>query len=163
MFRKKRKTNLEGQSASWIMLFNFLLTYNYTIRTSRLQMSFQIGAFKVCKIRRKTPVLESLFSKVTSLEICKFIKKRLKHRCFPVNIVNVLRKLHLKNTTGGWYCTGNLPGIWLHKSGNICHQFPDLCNQIPGKLVKYLFLKIIMNAKQNICFWLKKYSSNAIW
>ena len=36
-------------------------------------------------------------------------------------------------------------------------------NTLLLKHVKYLFLKIIMNAKQNICFWLKKYSSNAIW
>ena len=38
-------------------------------------------------------MLESLFSKVASLEPYKFIKKRLQHRCFPVNIVNFLRNL----------------------------------------------------------------------
>ena len=34
----------------------------------------------------KTPVLESLFNK--GLETCDFIKKRLQHRCFHVNIEN---------------------------------------------------------------------------
>ena len=36
-------------------------------------------------------VLESLFNKVVGLKVCNFIKKRLQHRCFSVNIVNFLR------------------------------------------------------------------------
>ena len=69
----------------------FSMQYITTIRTSRSQMFFEIGVLKVCNIHRKTPVLESLFSKVASLEAYKFIKKRLQHRCFPVNIANFLR------------------------------------------------------------------------
>ena len=38
----------------------------------------------------KTPVLES-FNKVADLNACNFIKKRLQHRCFLVNIAKVLR------------------------------------------------------------------------
>ena len=38
-------------------------------------------------IQRKTPVLESLSNKVGG-QACNFIKKRLKHSCFPVNIAN---------------------------------------------------------------------------
>ena len=34
----------------------------------------------------KTPVLESLFKKVAGPQACDFIKKRLQHRCFPVNV-----------------------------------------------------------------------------
>ena len=34
-------------------------------------MFFEIGVLKVCNIHRKTPVLESLFSKVASLEVYK--------------------------------------------------------------------------------------------
>ena len=34
----------------------------------------------------KTPVLESLFNKVAGLKFCNFIKKRLQHRYFTVNI-----------------------------------------------------------------------------
>ena len=33
-------------------------------------------------------MLESLFIKVTGLQPCNFTKKRLKHRRFPVNLVN---------------------------------------------------------------------------
>ena len=34
----------------------------------------------------KKPVLEPPFNKVGGLKACRFIKKRLEHRCFPVNI-----------------------------------------------------------------------------
>ena len=36
-------------------------------------------------------MLESLFNKVANLKACSFIKKRLQHRCFPVNIAKFLR------------------------------------------------------------------------
>ena len=41
---------------------------------------------KFRNIHRKTSVLKSLFNKVASLQACNFIKTRLQHRCFPVNI-----------------------------------------------------------------------------
>ena len=37
------------------------------------------------------PVLESLFNKSAGLQVCNFMKKRLQHRCFPVNIAKYLR------------------------------------------------------------------------
>ena len=101
----------------------FSVQYITTTRTSRSVLFFEIGILKVCNFHRKTLVLESLFSKVASLEAYKFIKKRLQHRCFPVNIVNFFRKFYLKNTTGGCFCTCNSPGIWLYKSGNWWHIF----------------------------------------
>ena len=45
----------------------------------------------------KSPVLKSLFNKVAGLQACNFTKKRLQHRCFPVNIVKFLRTPILKN------------------------------------------------------------------
>ena len=99
----------------------FSMQYITTIKSSRSQMFFEIGVLKVCNIHRKTPVLESLFSKVASLEACNFIKKRLQHRCFPVNIAKFLRKFYLKNTTGGCFCTLNSSGI------------------LNGKLMTYIF------------------------
>ena len=50
-----------------------------------------------CNIHRKTPVLESLFSKGISLRACNFVKWRLKHNCFPVNIAKFLKNLSLKS------------------------------------------------------------------
>ena len=48
---------------------------------------------KFRNIHRKTPMLESLCicNKVKGLKACSFIKMRLQHRCFPVNIVKFLR------------------------------------------------------------------------
>ena len=43
---------------------------------------------KLCNIHMKTPVLKSLLN---------FIKKRLQHRCFPVNIAKFLSTSILKN------------------------------------------------------------------
>ena len=43
----------------------------------------------VLKYLLESPVLESLF--------CNFIKKRLQHRCFPLNITTFLRTPILKN------------------------------------------------------------------
>ena len=54
-------------------------------------MFFKIGVLKVCNIHRETSVFESFFSKVKRLEAYKFIKKRLQHSYFPVNITNVSR------------------------------------------------------------------------
>ena len=47
---------------------------------------------KIYKLHRKTPVLVSPFVKVGN-----FIKKRLKHRCFPVKFVKFLRTNILQN------------------------------------------------------------------
>ena len=44
---------------------------------------------------RKTSVLESLFNRVRDLSGCSFIKKKLQHRCFLVNIANFLRTAFL--------------------------------------------------------------------
>ena len=41
-------------------------------------------------------MLESLLNKVAGLKACIFIKKRLQHRCFPVNIAKFLRTPILK-------------------------------------------------------------------
>ena len=59
------------------------------------------------KFRTKTPVLESLFNKVARLKTCQFIKRRLKHNCFPMKFATFLRtpifEKHLRTTAfGGW-------------------------------------------------------------
>ena len=56
---------------------------------------------KFCNIHRKPPVLKSLleqgWNKVKDCKACNFIKKRLQHRCFPVNIAKFLVTPDLKN------------------------------------------------------------------
>ena len=105
MFQNKQKQ-------IWFLkiFIQFSMHYITTIRSSRSQMFFEIGVLKVCNILRKTPVLESHFNNVACLEACNFIKKRLQHNCFPMNIEKFLWKFYLKNTTGGCFCTF----IWWH-------------------------------------------------
>ena len=59
-------------------------------RSGRLQVFFKINVLKKFTIHRKSPVLEFLFNKVAGLKAYNFMKKRLRHRCFPVNIVKLL-------------------------------------------------------------------------
>ena len=57
--------------------------------------------FKISQISQKAPVSESLFNKVVGLQACNFIKKRLQHRFFPVNIVTFLRAALIKEQLWG--------------------------------------------------------------
>ena len=155
----------------------FSMQYITTFRTSRSQMYFEIVALKVCNIHRKTPVMESPFSKVGSLEAYKFIKQRLQLRGFPVNIANFLRKLYLKHTTGGCFCTWNSPGISLYESGNWWHIFSIkyfvsimyffifFLLSVLLKLIKHFKLIIFENyneCKTKHLFLIKK-SSYTVW
>ena len=48
----------------------------------------------------KIPVLESLFNKVAGLRPATLLKKRLWHKCVPVNFAKFLRTPLLQNTSG---------------------------------------------------------------
>ena len=48
-------------------------------------------SWKFRKIHRKTPAPESLLSKVAGLRHANLLKKRLAHRCLPVNFAKFLR------------------------------------------------------------------------
>ena len=50
-----------------------------------------------CNKYRKTSMLESLFNRAANFHACRFMKKTLQCRCFPVNIAKVLRTPILKN------------------------------------------------------------------
>ena len=49
------------------------------------------SSLKCPNIHRKISVLGSLFNEVAGLQTWNFIKRWLKYRCFPVNVVNFLR------------------------------------------------------------------------
>ena len=70
-----------------------------------------------CKVHRKTPALESLES---------HIKKRLQHRCFPVNIVKFFRIAFLQNTSR-----------WLHLKA-IFQMFLSWCLVFFGNFPAYV-------------------------
>ena len=121
----------------------FSMEYVTTIRTSRSQMFFEIGVLKVCNIHRKTPVLESLFSKVASLEAYKFIKKRLQHRCFPFNITSLLRILKTPPVTASV--------LEIHREfDHINREIDDMYFQYNIACLCYVFLHF--NNKYMIAF-----------
>ena len=73
-----------------LFIFSFLL--NDYFRGSRSQMFLKIVVLKYFAIFTGKHLCWSLFfNKVTGLKTCNFIKKRLQHRCFPVNIAKFLR------------------------------------------------------------------------
>ena len=81
----------------YISMVNFkisLLENQYLpFRSSHSQMFFKAGSLKSCAIfAEKNSALKSLFNKVPVLQACKFIKKKLQQRCFPVNIAKFLRR-----------------------------------------------------------------------
>ena len=60
-----------------------------------MQVFFKLGILKCHNINMKTPKLESFLNK--SDQACNFIKKRLQHRCFPVNIPKFIRTYLFQN------------------------------------------------------------------
>ena len=65
-------------------------------------MFFKKGVLKIPE-NWKTAMLESYFNKVKALQACNFIRERLQHRCFPVNIAKYLRTVFLWNTSGSCF------------------------------------------------------------
>ena len=84
-----------------------LLTFCYWLQSSNIVVFFLKFFFcqkqppetfyekgcsqKFHKIHRKTPVPKSLFNKIGGLRPAILLKKRLWHKCFPVNFSNFLR------------------------------------------------------------------------
>ena len=58
-------------------------------------MFFKIGAQNSTIFTGKKNLLESLFNKVAGLKSFSFIKKRLQHRFFPVDIAKFVRTTFL--------------------------------------------------------------------
>ena len=56
-------------------------------RSSRPQMFFKIDVLKISQYSQENNCFSVSVNKVAGLKICNFIKKRLQHSCFPVNIV----------------------------------------------------------------------------
>ena len=80
-----------------------LLVFTIINRTSYINSVFiQKQPLKVH--HRKTPVLESLFSKFVGFQACNLIKKRLQHRWFPVNIAKFLWNLFCKTSANDCFC-----------------------------------------------------------
>ena len=76
---------------------------------------------KFCNIHRNTPVLEPHFNKDASLKGCNFIKERLQHRGFPVNVALFLRKAFSWNISAGCFYKSLIifTEVWVRTLSNI--------------------------------------------
>ena len=115
-----------------------------------------------CNIHRKTPVVDSLFNKVTGLKACNWIKKRLQLRYFPVNI-EILKKTYFEEYLRILLLRDN--SKWRENLLNL-----DVSCYITGLGIKRkqgppfaATILILHNSKKptfwfSQCFWLKMYS-----
>ena len=79
------------------LIYFYLLKVLYCVQKKPPQVYFKKRCpLKLRNIFRKTDVLGSLFNKVVGLQDCRYIKKRLKHRCFVRNLPKCLRTPFLK-------------------------------------------------------------------
>ena len=73
------------------------------VRSSRPRVFCKIGALKYfSKFTGKHLCQSVVFSKVAGLKPATLLKKRLWHRCFPVNFEKSLRTPFLQNTSVGF-------------------------------------------------------------
>ena len=84
---------------------------------------------KISEYPQEAPVLDSFFKKNAGLKACNFIKKRSKHRCFPVIFAKFLRIPILKNI----YETA---AFWPKGSKSRLHD----CVRLPGPSHRSSFL-----------------------
>ena len=64
-------------------------------------------------------MLESLFNKVADLKVCNFMKMKLQHRCFLVDIAKFLRTAFFQNTPGGYFCQFDKVTVQYRASANL--------------------------------------------
>ena len=74
--KKKRFTKRLKKTFAAINQVYFKWGYN-PFQKQPPEVFYKKAVLKFCNILRKTPVLESLFNKITGLQVCNFIKKRL--------------------------------------------------------------------------------------
>ena len=84
-----------------------------------------------------------VFNKFASLRPATLFKKRLWHRCFPVNFAKFLRTLFLQNSSGGCFC----PFPWYTRQGCFWKYFLALSWR-SYRLLQHCFSKLQFKLKQ---------------
>ena len=110
-------------------------------------MSPEVYYQKTSQYSQENTLSKSLLNKVVDRKACNFIKKRLQHRCFPVNIGKFFKKPILKNILyacfwrdfGKWLirtfflesCFQNHPGFQTQKHCDPKASYQSFSNQNP--------------------------------
>ena len=75
------------------------------LKTSRTEVFCKKGALNhLVKFTEQSLLRGSFSIKVVSLQSATLLKRRLQHRCFPVNVVKYLRTPILIKNSGGLLC-----------------------------------------------------------
>ena len=69
----------------------------FMARSSHRRISTKKDVLKISQYSQENTCVGVFFNKVSDLQACNFIKKRLQHRCFPVKFAKFLRTAILKN------------------------------------------------------------------
>ena len=110
---------------------------------------FSRSSHRRCSIR--TGILEN-FTKFTGKHLCQslrpatLLKKRLWHRCFPLNFEKFLRKGFLQNTSGRLLLQNHDLLFFVQKCH---HHFPGAA--VRRCSVKKVFSEISQNSHENTC------------
>ena len=82
------------------------MSYVWCFRSSRPEVFGKRGVLRnFAKFTGKHLCRSLFFNIVAGLRPTTFLKKILRYRCFPVNLVKFLRKPFLQNTSGRCFCT----------------------------------------------------------
>ena len=100
-----------------------LYSWYYSFKSSRPELFCKKGVLKnFTKFRGKHLCQSLFFNKVADLSPTTLLKKRLWHRCFPVNFSKFLRTPFFSlNTSGGCFCSlqyRTLGGLVFEKYAN---------------------------------------------
>ena len=88
------------------------------VRNSHRRCSIKKGVLKnLTKFTEKYLCWSLYFNKVVGLTPATLLKKRLQHRCFPVNFANFLRTLFLQNNSGRLHLHGHKFSRLRHITG----------------------------------------------
>ena len=136
--------DLRYERVKWVSFLThirpILLLYrnqSINVRLYEYHINKQPPVFR--KFHRKTPVLESLYDKVARVLLkltlihdpATLLKKRLWHRCFPVNFAKFLGTIFYRTPTGGCFC--ELP------AGNYMIKVKDAVVLVPLLLTLNIF------------------------
>ena len=95
------KSTIYSLNKGWLQVFCYRLNFflgRYSQKHSPEVFCKKRRSWKFRKIHRKTPVSGSL--EACDLKHATLLKKRLGHRCFPMNFTKFLKEPFLQNTSG---------------------------------------------------------------
>ena len=98
-------------------------------------------SWKLHKIHRKNLCWSLFLNKVAGLRPGSLLKKRLQHRCFPLNLVKFFNNSFFKNISAGCFCT---KGLFL----------PIFSKE---KSFKQIFFRLTGWTSSNISFYMTKH------